>query len=342
MSFFIQKITEALKKPKKAKGRQVYLPIFLLFLGITECLVVFAIMLAAYFSGASMGDLIGISLLSLLGIILILGYLNCRVTYDENGFTAKNIIGIKRQYRYSDITGISKGRRDQYLYVGKRKILLDEIAIGKNEFLSFARKQYRISHSGQSIPQTVKKDIFNGHIDNPGEFIFIYAMLAVISIGCTILCVVFLLSPLKEEDTMHKTVAFISCEQKEDELILDDGSEMIYRLRFSPEDIPIENILAVCNGETHLDVYVKEITPDDDPAYFDIKAIYHDEEAVFSFEDYNTLNREGAGTIILFFVGLNILWGAVIVVSIIVGRNPNKYRRVVYWFFKPNYVNFDH
>ncbi len=346
MNFFIQKltekITEALRKPKKAKSRQVYLPIFFLLLGILVCLIVFTIMLVAYFSGASMGDLIGLSTLSFIGLILILGYWNCRITYDENGFTAKNILGIKKRYRYLDITGISKGRRDQYLYVGKRKILLDEIAIGKNEFLSFVKKQYRISHGGQSIPQmNVKKDIFNGHIENPGEFIFIYIITSVFFIGGSILCMLLILSPLKEEDTTHKTTIFISCEQREDELILNDGSETIYRLRFSPEELPLEKILSVCDGKTKLDIYVTEITPDDGDAYSGIKAIYCNGESVFSFEDYNTLNRAGSRPIFLLLIGFCLLWGAFIVVSIIVGRNPNKYRRIIYWFFKPSYVNFD-
>jgi hypothetical protein len=97
--------------------------------------------------------------------------------YDKEGFTVKYFLGYRRHFSYSEIESIQGNLRDVKLRVRGCTVRVDEAAIGKLEFLAFAKKQYRIHSGGKAIPKAKPKgDIFNGHVDNPSEFIFAYLL----------------------------------------------------------------------------------------------------------------------------------------------------------------------
>ena len=42
----------------------------------------------------------------LLGVSLILAWINYRIWYDSSGFIIRNVLGVRRDYTYSDITAL--------------------------------------------------------------------------------------------------------------------------------------------------------------------------------------------------------------------------------------------
>ena len=51
---------------------------------------------------------------------------------------------------------------EKYLYVGERRIMIDEFAVGGSDFISYVRKRYREIHKGEALPKfnNYKTDIF--------------------------------------------------------------------------------------------------------------------------------------------------------------------------------------
>jgi hypothetical protein len=82
-------------------------------------------------------------------------------------------------------------------------------------------------------------------------------------------------------------------------------------------------------------VYVEEIFPDHEEPYFFVYAIEHHSNYLLSFDQTNAWHRKEYAPLIPITVVLLLLFASAIVGSIIVGRNPKKYKKwVVRLFFK--------
>ena len=111
-----------LSKHERRKAGKVVLSKAILVIGIIE-IIVFTVPVVLTLSGKSIAMTLSLMLFAVPGWLMVLGYLNCRVYYDEREFVSKNIFGKKRRYNYSEITGIRINENDSYIYVGKKKIL---------------------------------------------------------------------------------------------------------------------------------------------------------------------------------------------------------------------------
>ena len=87
---------------------------------------------------------------SSLGATLIIAFANCRISYDEDGFVAKNFFGVKRKFTYDQVTAIKENMHEDYIYVGKRRVMIDEFSVGGKEFIAYVKKRYRTLHNGQA------------------------------------------------------------------------------------------------------------------------------------------------------------------------------------------------
>ena len=97
-----------LRRPKKTEKGKVCLPIALAIVGVI-CSAAFLIpTFICAFSDESKETAPVFLVLSMLCASLIVAYINCRIYYDEEGFTAKNFFGIKRRFSYDQITGIKE------------------------------------------------------------------------------------------------------------------------------------------------------------------------------------------------------------------------------------------
>ncbi len=215
---------------EKAKAGRVTMPKVFFVIGI----IGFVLLTTATFLCGRIPHMIGIAagfaILALPDLALIIAYFNQRIYYTDEMFVHKNFWGIKRLYRYEDITGI-RIDGDVNLFLGKRKVRIYDRAVGKKEFVRCAGEGYhRVYDKGIPLVPRKKNDIFNGNIKNPGEAIAV----GIILIGGMALIYWFMLYGMwalsiktKDELTVS-TVAFNHCEIQDDAIQLYGDSEKCY------------------------------------------------------------------------------------------------------------------
>ena len=332
-----------LRKPKEAEKGKVHLPKFFAILGTISSSVFLVPAIITAFSDGDVWVPVCFLAFSLLGATLIIAFMNCRIYYDDDGFVAKTFFGIKRRVSYDQVTAIKENMHETYIYVGKRRVMVDEFSIGGKDFINLVKKKYRTFNNGQSLPKITKTkhDIFNGHVKDVTGVYVAYVLATVLFVGFVIFSFYDVFIPKNEDNTIEQTVTFISCDVKEDEVILTSANGNIYKIQYAAEQININGIKSICNGKSKVTTYSKEVTPDDEEDFYSIKAIKYNDSYLFSFEEENKLYRQEGLLLINLSLFMLILWVANVVVSVIVGRNPNKFsKRVVKLFFKDGYINY--
>lgn len=167
MALAIWAILAYLRRPKKGKDGVVSLSNLLFVVGIVGILFFLGMIIAMAITLEREEALVAAAVLgafSLVGVVLIVAWLNCKIFYDEDGFTVKSFWGTKKRYCYQDVTGI-KGLeevnnglpRDICLYVGKKKVKIDGASVGREAFIAFVQEQYRLCHNGAELPNVSGK-----------------------------------------------------------------------------------------------------------------------------------------------------------------------------------------
>ena len=333
-----------MRQPQKAEKGKVYLHKFLAILGtIGSAIFLIPAIITVFLDEPLWVPIIFLALASL-GASLIIGFINCRISYDEEGFVAKNFLGIKRKFTYDQVTAIKENLRESYIYMGERRVMVDQLAIGRDEFIKLVKKKYRTMHDGQSLPKILKAkhDIFNGNVNDVGGFLFAYIMIGVIAVGLLIFSVYYAyFTPSTVSNTIEQSISFVSCDANDEEIVLISADKQRYVIRFINEQFTSKDIQGICDGETVVTTYSTEVTPDDAEAYYSVKAIEHNGTFLLSFEETNKLHRQEYTMLVVFAAGLCLVWGAIVVCSIIVGRNPRKFsKRFVRLFFKDGYIKY--
>ena len=333
-----------LRQPKKAEKGKVYLPKFFVILGLI-CSIIF---LVPAIITAFLDEPIWVPILffafSLLGASFIIAFVNCRVSYDEDGFVAKNFFGVKRKFTYNQVTAIKENMHEDYIYVGNRKVMIEEVSVGRIEFIAYVRKKYRMIHNGQALPkiQKTKHDIFNGNVEDVFGFMFAYVMISVIIVAFAILLVWYIyFTPNTADNTVEQQVSFTSCIVEGNEIVLKSSGNKLYKIRFIGDGFDLDEIKSICDGKKVITTYSKEVTPDDEDDYYSIKAILDGDTYLLSFDETNRWYQEEYRSLLFFPIAFAIVWGAYIAGSIIVGRNPKKFsKKIVKLFFKDGYVKY--
>lgn len=332
-----------LRQPKTAEKGKVHLPKFFAILGAITSAIFLVPAIITAFSDEDIWVPICFLAFSLLGATLLIAFMNCRISYDDERFVAKTFLGIKRKVSYDQVTAIKENMHETYIYIGKRRVMVDEFSIGGKEFINLVKKKYRTLHNGQSLPKITKtkNDIFNGHVNDVAGFYIAYGMVSVLLVGFIIFLVCESCIPKNVNNTVEQTITFISCDVKEDEVILTSADDNIYKIQYAAEQIDFQEIKSICNGESKVTTYSKEVTPDDEEDFYSIKAIKYNDRYIFSFEEENKLYRQEGLPIVALFLFMLLVWLAFIVASVVVGRNPQKFsKKVVKMFFKDGYINY--
>ena len=332
-----------LRQPKTAEKGKVHLPKFFAILGAISSALFLVPAIITAFSDEAIWVPIGFLVFSLLGATLIVAFVNCRISYDEDGFVAKTFFGIKRKVSYDQVTAIKENMHETYIYIGKRRVMVDEFSIGGKEFINLVKKKYRTLHNGQSLPKITKtkNDIFNGNVKDVTGFYVAYGLVSVLLVGFIVFSVCDICIPKNVNNTVEQTVTFKAYDVKEDEVILTSTDDNIYKISYTAEKININGIKSICNGKSKVTTYSKEVTPDDEDDFYSIKAIKYNDRYLLSFEEESQLYRQESWPIVALFLFVLLIWVAFIVASIVVGRNPQKFsRKVVKMFFKDGYINY--
>ena len=336
-------LSSHIKKMEQEKQNSFRMMRIPMFIGVGTGVIFAVFLLAIAFSDAGAGAYIVCAVFSLLSLLLISSFFMFHIEYDKDGFTHRNAIGITRRYRYTDVTGISGGtvEGDITLYADGHKIRIDAGAnpIKKNQFLGFVKKQYRKNNNGNALPRKrPKTDIFNGNVLNPGEFIFVYALMYVLLIGMFIFIFVTQ-QPTKAEDLTYQTVSFDRYQINDDEtddlyLYADEKEYRIYSYKKVLQNT--EQLLSLCGGETLFTVGFEEYDTHCNVSTLESK----NGVPYLSLEETNRMEKETMVGLFLMFGGFFVFWTAFVILSVMIGRNPKKYPKwFVHGFFKPGYID---
>lgn len=334
-------ISALLRKPKDDESNIVVLPKLLLVIGLIFSAVFLIIALIVLFSDEIFLSLFFV-LFSLIGVFLIIGYINCRIVFNKDDFTYKTFFGIKRTIQYKDLTSISGNKRDVKLYAGKRIIRIDESASNKDKFISYAKLQYKKYNNGNSIPKSIKKDIFNNHVENPEEFILVFSILAIVFLSFTIFIISYSI-PIGEKEFEDKTVVIEKYEVSEEDLVLFDtaGNKYIiyqYNSIISNEKSFIDELDN--NAEIKLSVRYNEKS--DSPFYLVSEIESKDSEKYLSYDVWRKNQVKSSIKVLGIIFSIYLVMFAMISLHIYVGRNPNKFSdKVLHMFFKPGVIKRD-
>lgn len=233
---------------------------------------------------------------------------------------------------------------EDYIYIGKRRVMIDKFSVGGIDFIAYLRKRYRTLHKGQALPiiRKNKHDIFNGNVDDVFGFMFAYIMIGVVIVAYTIFLVWYIYgNHCTVDNTIEQEVSFTSFIAKDDEIVLTSIDNKLYKIRFIGEGFNSDEIKSVCDGKTLLTTYSKEVTPNDADDFYVIKAIRYESTNLLSFDETNRWHQEEYWPLLFFPIVFAIVWGAYVAGSIIVGRNPKKFsKKVIKLFFKDGYVKY--
>lgn len=360
-------VNEQLHKPRRGDGNTVHLPKLMLIIGII-CTTVFLI--PAVWIVFFEKDLMGLAFFggSLLSSSLIVAYINQRIYYDSEGFTAKSFFGIKRRYSYSDIE-YSLGKipsdldaviddenfddidyvldlmtEDIRLMAKGKKILIDQIAVGGIEFLAFAQKQYKLRNGGRPIPDADKKSkldaVFNGNVKNPGAQIFVDVLVYFLA-GFVIVVGFVSNVPTKMDELEFRNITAQSYEASDEDIYFDiDGFETqpyISGYKDIVEDYT-DFLARLSSGESFKIGYNAIV--DDGVTEYRIEYIEDDKGRVYTTpEAFHEYYQKDFRMIMLVMLLCVAAWTGYVVFSIYVGRNPHKFsEKLVHKIFKPGTI----
>ena len=332
-----------LKQPKQTEDGKVYLPKFFAILGAVASTIFLIPAIITAFLNSSLWEPILFLLLSSLSATLIIAFINCRISYDQDGFVHKSFFGIKRKFTYDQVTAIKENTHENFLYAGKKKLMIDEFSIGGDDFIKLVKKKYRTIHNGNSLPKIhkTKHDIFNGNVQDAGGFLFAYILVGVIAVGFLIFAVYSTYAPSTPNNTIEQTISFVSYEKNEEEIILTSSDNQIFKIRFIDEQFKAKDIQTLCDGKTVVTTYSTEVTPKYEKSYYSLKAVKYNDDYFLSFDETNRLHRQEYTLLVIIAVIMCLAWGALVVFSIIIGRNPKRFsKRIIRMFFKDGYIKY--
>lgn len=333
-----------MRKPQQAEKGKVYLHKYLAIIGTVGSAVCLIPAIITVFLDEPLWIPVVFLALAFLGASLLIGFMNCRISYDEEGFVAKNFLGIKRKFTYDQVTAIKENLRESYIYMGERRVMIDEFAIGGEEFIKLVKKKYRTMHGGESLPtiRKTKYDLFNGNVTDAGSVLFAYILVAVLLIGFTVFVVVYTyFLPSTTSNTIEHTVSFVSCSANEDEVVLTSADKQVYVIRFIDEQFNVGDIQAICDGKTVVTTYSTEVTPDNADDYYSLKAIVHNGRYLLRFEETNKFHSQEYWPLIILAAGMLLVWVGYVAGSVVVARNPRKFsKRFVQFFFKDGSIKY--
>lgn len=331
------------------KTKAVYLPNFMLWLGLLSGFLFLAFAWFAAKDDGSIGLTIGFGVFVLLGMLLMLGWKNCFITYDDNGITQHNLIGMQRSFFFDQVTGWYLNKRnpmESVLYANGKKITFNFTSENGAAFLLTVSNQYRKIHGNQTLPKLTglqkERGGFCAHVYNPGEYLAIFIMLLVFILGTGAWLAIDCLIPVSESNSVHHTVEFTSLQVDEDSIILSSPQmeESFVIFGFQGDASKIQQLREACNGNTTFSAWVQRFDPKDSAPYFKVYALSSGTEVYHTFESSNAYRQENIPGIIGIF-GIFLLVFLVFSGFIyIVGSHPDKFPKwVVYSCFQKNAID---
>ena len=167
----------------------------------------------------------GYGIFVLLGLALEIAPLTVKITYDSTGFTSRNFFGVSRTFSWRDVTEISSVRKDTVIYLGNKRVRVDDMSDGVGEFVDYLRKQYRTLNGGLAVPARGKnkRTIYKGNVRNPILMTTLFLVPTLVLDGFFIGLLVT--DPTVGRDELTSvTASFARTKEEEEDLILYAGA----------------------------------------------------------------------------------------------------------------------
>lgn len=336
-----------LDRMKEEKGQlgKVTLPKGMFGLGIVTVALFAVLGIVFLFSdGGWVGSII-MFVMALLSSSLIIAYVNQRITYDDDKFTQHTFFGTVRTFSYADITGIRNrdGMGDTRLFVGEHKVFIDQIAVGRDEFLSHVKKRYAELNDGARIPDAAKPSkasgLFCGNVSNTGEWLLLFIL-----VGCCVLGISALMCVTGWPQEVDVT-ALTECRPDVGEAYAEDGTLVlkdingkVYQLhRYEKAVTEVKTLEQHIRNRSAL---LLRVAPTSTEGLYDIAYIATTDGTVYlTPEDIYRAEQESFTRTVVFCLVLCVAWAAFVIFVIYVGRNPKKFNpKLVNKLFKPGTI----
>ena len=252
------------------KTDSVFLPDYMLWPGLLSGLFFLAL---AWFSAkqdGSIGLTIGFSAFVLLAMLLMLGWKNCFITYDDERITQYNLVGMRRSFTYDQVTGWYLNKRnpiESVLFANGRKITFNFVSENSAAFLLTVSDQYRKFSGNQNLPQLdglqKERGGFCAHVYNPGDYLAVFIMILVIVLGSGIWIGVSTLGPIGENDCENYLLSFSSWEDDGETLVLTTPQmQELFEIRgYETYLSEATQFLDHCDNDTVFSVWAKRFSP---------------------------------------------------------------------------------
>lgn len=192
------------------------------------------------------------------------------------------------------------------------------------------RTKYTYSHKKSRF------DVFNGNVNNPGEFVFIYALIGIMCVATMIAFAVFS-APKSYEDLQYTNLQFTRYEIQDEHLHLyTDESDSYYSVLAYQETLTNpEDFLRLCTDSNVF--YVGYVDyPKADVPHFGLESIQDQSGTTYlTMEAIHEYRWGDAPAFYAIFGGITVLWFLIVIMSIYIGRHPERFsRRTIKLFFK--------
>ena len=186
------------------------------------------------------------------------------------------------------------------------------------------------------------RDIFNGNVQDVTGFWFATILVSLICIAGLLFSIyITYFVSFTESNTTAESVSFITCNVKQEEIVLSSSNKKIYKVENIDNQSITNGILSLCDGEKKVTVYSREYAPEGEENFYSIKAIKYNDDFLLSFDETNKWRSQNHAKLIIIFGVLSLLWALFITGSIIIGRNPKKFSRwIVRLFFKDGAIKY--
>lgn len=330
------------KYSKDAEGT-VYLHLFVtVIFSAISCVVAIVGLFISIFAKDSFVPCMIILSLSFILTLVSLSTAIWHITYDKDGIVRVNLFGFKSKFAYKDITEYKKDMGDVTIYAGKRRICIDAYTCGREKLLSAVKKEYRALNKGVSLRERPKrKDIFNGNLNRPGEFLVVYGVLSVLAVVIIVMGLIVFFSN-NEREFSYKEIIF-------DYYEIDDGNIFLYEketlAKYVVYDYKMKGELLekIESGFNSQNVYViGYVEVEESEGVCSVITIkIRGGEEIYSYEQYLKDEQRNNTVALVFACVLAFILIFVIVMSVIIARNPHKFSpKVIHLFFKRGYINY--
>ncbi len=320
----------------------VYLNSALVPIGLIGGMIVNStIMFVHFYDGWSVGSWSFFEVFFYVCIAMMLAYLNETTKYDSDGFVTSNFLGIKRQFDYVDITGISyfytTSGSNTTLYFGRKKARVDAMAIGGDSFVVQAKKAYYQLHNKEIPRHRPKIDPMNGNLENPWLY-FLMALFLIVVSSFSFLWISHALRPADNSlpsDAEERMVSFYYYEYYEKRdcgtwLLYTTVDEKAFSLAWLDGyeiSLPIPETL--CKGGVYSVIVHKWKKPYVNSKYEILAISTADGRQIISAFDRNTAYRNTqliAGIIGGIALAVCVIVGFLVIV---IGRHPERFSRKI-------------